>query len=829
MIINFIKKNLLFIVLLLFFILIYNKWFIFGVLTDWDWSYFVNPAADIFWSYIWRSSFWLWWVFLDFWQWVRHISQIIYNIFGINYEYISKIVFLYPNILFWLIGSYFLWKKLFNNNYSIFLFVIAYCFNTYFLTIQNWHNTLAVSFSLFPIIFLLYLIYLDKRKLYIAIIFVLVGFVSFSYEPRAFLLQLFIVFLYFVFYLFKISKKDNVLKLIFDHIFVLLLFLLLNLRRYFPLSNSLLWNISSNEVFNRSLRWNWLFDIQNSFTLFFWHRWSENEYRDFIKQSPMVIYWIIPLIVIFWYILNYKKNKNVLFFFIISLIWILLSKQSWEPFPYIYQWLYDNMPWFNAFREASKFYFFIVFGYSALIWYFFEYIYNSKYRIFKFVLFIVVGFIFVSNANYLYTGRILWLFVEKKIPNEYILLNNYLKNNSKYWRILYVPKVSRWVYYDKYNVMVSFDEWFDKIKWEKMIYSDRITNTKNIINNWYILNKSSIKIIVLPLLDLENNNDLFKDYWNSMDDPRYNEYISWDALKTLINQRSYNIYNQYYEILKNAQNIEELNIWTNKLKVFEVSNYMWLFNANFDLKYIYANSTQYHLSIKWIKSSQDLSFLQSYHPERKLYPGKAITNCQTTQPYNSYTESGSYHTGINHTVLPWETIYSIAQQYNSGNWRKESDYIYDLNNLSWARLLEWQTLQIRQEIYPEMIQTATGNITECIQSGYKFYEWAELSYLQKEPLRDDSHKIIYDYANARDINIYDNYPGTHETYLAKWLREWWISENTDDTYDVNLVLYFRPQSWFYLWLGISGVTFLWLLIWLVVAYRRDKNSLEIKD
>jgi len=62
-----------------------------------------------------------------------------------------------------------------------------------------------------------------------------------------------------------------------------------------------------------------------------------------------------------------RKNKDVVFFGVVALIGILLSKQVDDPFPGLYPWLFKNVPGFNAFREASKFYFLIALGYSVLI------------------------------------------------------------------------------------------------------------------------------------------------------------------------------------------------------------------------------------------------------------------------------------------------------------------------------------------------------------------------------------------------------------------------------------------------------------------------------
>ena len=60
-----------------------------------------------------------------------------------------------------------------------------------------------------------------------------------------------------------------------------------------------------------------------------------------------------------------RRRRYILFFAGVAVVGILLSKQTSQPFDSLYYWLYDNMPGFNAFREASKFYVLIALGYAV--------------------------------------------------------------------------------------------------------------------------------------------------------------------------------------------------------------------------------------------------------------------------------------------------------------------------------------------------------------------------------------------------------------------------------------------------------------------------------
>jgi hypothetical protein len=118
------------------------------------------------------------------------------------------------------------------------------------------------------------------------------------------------------------------------------------------------------------------------------------------------------------------------------------------------------------------------------------------------------------------------------------------------------------------------------------------------------------------------------------------------------------------------------------------------------------------------------------------------------------------------------------------------------------------------------------NTTECKHT-MKFFEGDEFSYLWKKPLFDDSHTMIYDYANSWTIDpqyIIDNYPP--EYYKL----------NEDGSIDIEMVLYFKPQSYFYLGLIISLTTLILCIAYLIYDFikakklkRKYKDKSEYKD
>lgn len=77
--------------------------------------------------------------------------------------------------------------------------------------------------------------------------------------------------------------------------------------------------------------------------------------------------------------------------------------------------------------------------------------------------------------------------------------------------------------------------------------------------------------------------------------------------------------------------------------------------------------------------------------------------------------------------------------------------------------------------------------------------------------------MVYDYANQWTIDP--------EYIRANYPREFY-RENSDGTIDVRMTMYFRPQSYFYLGLIISGLTLFGCVSYLVVSGVRGRRRGE---
>lgn len=107
----------------------------------------------------------------------------------------------------------------------------------------------------------------------------------------------------------------------------------------------------------------------------------------------------------------------------------------------------------------------------------------------------------------------------------------------------------------------------------------------------------------------------------------------------------------------------------------------------------------------------------------------------------------------------------------------------------------------------------TTETTEC-QSQEKFFQGEEFSYLWKQSIFDDTHKEVYDYANGWTID---------PDYIKSHYSSDYYTTNPDGSINVQLVLYFKPQSYFYLGLILSITTLVLCIAYLIYDFRKKRS------
>lgn len=606
-------------ILLIFALLTHLNWFDFyNILTYSDWYYWPNEAVkQLF------SSYGSW---VNFWNFGSVNIQLQFNVFkflwalltniGLSYDQAVKLTFLFPIAILGFFSPYFLSKKLFNDNLISFTTALFYGTTTHFLIRQTQHLTIAFIYSITPLIFLLFIYVLEKNKLSHCILFSLIYSIAVGYETRIMYIVTFILFIYFLF--FYIRRWSTFYKKI---ILTILIITLLNLFWILPIFLGGGFSDAS-AAFNRGLFGNDLFSLTKSFTIFesSWTGAYPNMF--FVPQKINWYFWTFPIIAFLALITSTrdKYKKEVLFFSLIALIGIFITKQSAPPFPSFYQWMYSNFPGFNMFREASKFYLVTSIGYLGLIGYSLVSIKNhlpKKKLFFYSIVFIIILLLFL-NAKPLVTGEIGTMFVPREIPQDYLVLKDNILKQPDYFRTYWVPTDSRWGFYSNTHPRISgvsiiqsswreFDEGHDNLQGQIMGIFKRPDANQ-------LFDSASIKYVVVPLRDTSNDDDIYIHYGNNRD--------------------------FYIQELNQVQWLQRIDIGTKILAIYENVNYWPHILAN-NATTQAVNPTEYRISFQGIKDQESLFFGESFHPDWKLYLKPLTKNnwCKPLKEYQVATKS----------------------------------------------------------------------------------------------------------------------------------------------------------------------------------------------
>jgi len=606
------------ILLVIIAVLTHVNWFIpTTTLTFSDWSFFTMPAIKELW-HTWGA--WLGFAnlggpniqipFLFF----DSIWSLIGNL-GFSYDIATKITFFIPVAILGFISPYVLSLKLTKNKLISFVCSLFYGTTTYFLILQTSHMPIAFIYGLAPLIFYIYIKALEKNTLISWICFVLIYCLGIFYEVRIMYLVSLMLGIYFLF--FYIKQIRNYIKYI---LMCMILVILLNVFWLLPvIFGGIVFQIGA--VADRGLFGGDLANILYAITIFHWSWTGGYTNRLFEPQPILWHFWIIPGIIIFLLI---KQLKNVsyikqkIFFLTLLLIGIFLTKQSAAPFPNAYFWLYSHFPGFNLFRESSKMYLLVAFGYMGLLGYLLldlkEFTKSKKKYLYHLICFIIIV-VSLWNLKPLFNKDIDTLFISRNIPSEYLILNNFIARQEEYFRTGWLPSYSRWgiftALHPKLEIGGVLDgEWsaiYNRPPYDKVTSAEAMIDAlkKSYIEN--LINIASIKYIIIPLTDTENNDDIYRFFGK-------NKEFYVQQLDKLAYLKKINIGTEETVVYLNTDYRPHVYTTSQKETIYNSIPYKKvIFNS--------INPAQYKIILKNISKPLYLNFSELYDPYWKIRIG----------------------------------------------------------------------------------------------------------------------------------------------------------------------------------------------------------------
>jgi len=667
-----------------------------------------------------------------------------------------------------------------------------YMFNMYTLQVK-WSNGYIVSlyvYALLPII-VLYTIkfFNNSNKKNLALLGIFSFLASLSSNNPAYYFPIFAMILGYGTYVMVLSGKTKIRDNIKKIVLIIALISMINIFWILPLFFQV--GDITSEVQESDILSSIKNGSANSFAdmfrfLGFWvlkasHGGSPYFPYGYIYYTPLftVVGFSIFLISLICLLKN-KNNKFTLFFALVGFASLFLMKGIIPPFSNINIWLYNNFPGFWAFRQPyDKFGIFFIFSVSILLGISVQTIlmkiYDTKWlnkKVSQTLVIFIIFILFFSINIYAFpfwTGDIFPEYGENSIlksariniPNYYEELNQDINIQETEFRILGIPGNGKhtWVPYNwDYLGVDPLYHYSNKSYLLANIYKNDIQNVLFEIEK----NPNFIQIII-PLANYLNikyvvlRNDVDYTFYKKITDPK--------KIKKQIET------SEDFIFVKSYGKLDLYEIESNffKPKIYPSNNVLFIEGDLTKIpKMFYSNNFIEGNNVFFFSNQTDKSqweFLETYSKAENNYT--PIITIQKTNPTK-------YHIKLENATQPFFLIFSESYHPQWNVYHEKKSFMFN-------------------EIIAEYNNTGVKEARH-----EKIFTPGDIWYLLAKPISDDKHFIANGYANAWYIDP----------------KELGISEN------FTIVLYFKQQSYFYIGLIISGITFIGCLGYLVLDWRK---------
>ena len=692
--------------------------------------------------------------------WPLYFLYGLVGIAGQNSNIADKVLLFIPMVLIWSFSSYLLIEKITKSRIAAFVGSLVYVFNSAALLYDTGILTVSMAFALFPIILLFFIKTLEEKSYRFATITALLSFVATWYEVRAFYIIAWVLVFYALYHT-LVMEEIRIRQFVENGLLTFFTFAIIGLlNSYWILSILHVGSLNPTGVVGRGLFGVGYMNLQEA--LAFFHPFWTGGAPSLFKVMPIPPYfWAIPVAAFAGAFLQ-RRNRIIPFFGLVSLLGILLTKQESQPFPGLYIWLYDHLPGFGVFRESSMFYILIALGYSVLIGSLVEWLwYNwTKIRWQVYGKFVLTTLIAIV---------FLW--------NTKFLITGAAGS-------LFVPRhIPR-----DYQVLKDFvlnqpgyfrTYWLPQIsRWG--IYTNNhpeISGVDAVQSDWKFLADYQQSGNSQPGQD-QIVSILNKPYSEQLFDSASIKYVIVPLQDTANDDNFYVNYGNsrgfYLQTLDNIPWLRRINIGTNQLAIYE--------NKGF----------QPHVTA--VAGATTLSKLTN--------PALSFAKMQVPKNISYMTESPTEQSvGVNGASRPF--VLNFSESFNS-DWQL---YLQPINETPKCR----PTSIYRPQRFssPSLYGVSTG----C-ESSSDFTDWANVLSGKTLPL-NSTHIEMNGYSNGWIVN---------PTYIKAHFSSAYYHKNPDGSIDVNLQIYFKPQSYLYTGLGVSGLTLIGCLVYLGYSYRRRESD-----
>lgn len=529
--------SILLIVLIFGLAITYGRWFIGGVFMGNDYPVTLPGALkEASLLPLWISNAGLGTVDPVFWRPTFNIIPgLLSNLFGGGLERYDTFLVFGMWILVSVIPIYYLAKLITRSRTGATIAALVFSCNSYFLAINSQgHLLLSIAAGFLTLSLLIWIRFIQNPNAVRAVCLALSMAITGWYDIRFLYIAIGTLLLYLIFELLfdrpRTGKKMGQIARFSTLSAVILI--LLNLFWILPFTKS----GGTESILARGLFGSNFWNTTDALTLR--HPFWSGGTIDWFSVTPRPFYfWFIPLLALVGFWLN-RQQRKIVFFAVLAIIGIFLSKQADDPLNGAYNWLYETIPGFRAFREATKFYILIVLGYSILIGALAARLAsdpkadqqtqpNGRFKSRKIrhglAIASIAGIImlFVINLWPIVNGTIGQLYTSRSMPSDYATINERISSDPSQFRTLWLPRDSYWgestIQHPRVSAAYVLDnQWRDLLP-DNAIANDATARSKitQFMTQPYandILDRASIKYVIVPALEPKNDDDLFKYY-----------------------------------------------------------------------------------------------------------------------------------------------------------------------------------------------------------------------------------------------------------------------------------------------------------------------------
>lgn len=440
---------------------LYKSWFGLHVLTAPDISfYFPSRLAELGWlPHAWSSVFGNGLgastsniFYLD--MYLHFGVSVLVTGLGLPWVVASRLLFFWPFLLLGGISSYLLTAQFVKQKQFVWLGSLVYLSNTYILMLASGGQMgLVMAYATAPLVLVGFM---KKQTLLLAVSAILT--MIFDLRFTYILSSMIVLYVGMVipmnkwFATLKFTILPALLTIGFHSVWIFPSLL----SRSFHLPEGY-----GDPVWLSYLSWA---DFSKTFSLLH-PNWPDNMFGKTYFTRPEFI--LIPILIYSGVLLIDRVRKSAvskesIWLLVVSLAGAFFATGVNNPFGFIYEWLFIHIPFFNAFRDPTKFYFMIAISYSVLIPYALSRIadaLSTRHPKIKetvsaaiFGLFVTYWTIVVLPA---FNGTVTGTFTSVAVPADYHRFEEMLSKETDFSRTLAVPWHNRFIYESENHPVVD--------------------------------------------------------------------------------------------------------------------------------------------------------------------------------------------------------------------------------------------------------------------------------------------------------------------------------------------------------------------------------------